>query len=555
MKNLMFLLLTAPLFAQMTAEQRAADFRYLASQYSKQYAPYEWKRELFGFDALVIGPWIDRVQAAKNDLEFYEICVEYIASLHDTHVGYSIPSNFSASLGFTTDIFDGKVLIDSINRTRLPASRYPFDIGDEIVSVDGVEAETLVRSLMRYAPQGNERSSRRQAAARITTRPQSRVPRAVELGESAFVTARRMTGAVESYTVPWVKTGTPVHVGPVPSPKSVVRRNLAEEEQLPDYMAPWLEVQHSAVNTPEGVLNYGSRTPIFALPANFQQRLGRVASDFFFSGTYVFDGLRIGYIRIPNYGSLAASVQQQFDTEIAYFQQNTDGLVVDEMRNNGGFLCFGENIATRLIPYRFRATGYELRVSWSRVNGFYNSMMNARAQNAEQWVIDLYESMFNAVYQAYTENRGRTGSISLCSISLDRDPATNAQGQVAAYTKPMIMLVDEFSTSTADSVPAMIQDAKRGLIVGYRTNGAGGTNITVEVGAYSEASAGMTLGLMTRAEQRVTPGYPESHYLENVGVHPDVELDYMTRDNLLQRGQPFVNAFSRILAEQVRKGQ
>jgi hypothetical protein len=29
------------------------------------------------------------------------------------------------------------VLIDSVNRARLPAAQYPFDIGDELVALDG----------------------------------------------------------------------------------------------------------------------------------------------------------------------------------------------------------------------------------------------------------------------------------------------------------------------------------------------------------------------------------------------------------------------------------
>jgi hypothetical protein len=37
----------------------------------------------------------------------------------------------------STDIYDGRVLIDAINRTRLPAAQCPFAAGDEIVAIDG----------------------------------------------------------------------------------------------------------------------------------------------------------------------------------------------------------------------------------------------------------------------------------------------------------------------------------------------------------------------------------------------------------------------------------
>ncbi|MBI4874864.1 MAG: hypothetical protein HY822_09565, partial [Acidobacteria bacterium] len=285
----------------------------------------------------------------------------------------------------------------------------------------------------------------------------------------------------------------------------------------------------------------------------FVQRLGRVTSDFFYSGVFQAGGYKIGYIRIPNYSSLATTVLRQFETEIAYFQDNTDGLIVDEMRNTGGYLCFGENIVARLVPYPFRATGYLVRAFRGRVNSFYSALDSARAQGADQWVIDLYEALFQEIFTAYRENRGLTGPVPLCSPSLDRQPATGPDGKIIAYTKPLMVLVDEFSTSTADSVPAMLQDAGRGLIYGFRTNGAGGNNTTFYAGAYSEGSTGMTLALMTRKDFVVTPGYPEAPYIENIGVHPDIVADYMTRDNLLQRGRPFVDGFTAAMVEHIRE--
>ncbi|MGH9722354.1 MAG: S41 family peptidase [Bryobacteraceae bacterium] len=135
---------------------------------------------------------------------------------------------------------------------------------------------------------------------------------------------------------------------------------------------------------------------------------------------------------------------------------------------------------------------------------------------------------------------------------MERGAATNSTGQMIAYTKPLMILADEFSTSTADSVPAMIQDARRGPIFGMRTNGAGGTNTSFRAGAYSEGITGMTLGLMTRASPVITPDYPAEPLIENIGVRPDIDVDYMTRDNLLQRGRPFVDAFTAAIVAHIR---
>ena len=538
--------------AQMTPDQKLADFRELAAVYNKYYAPYEWKKALFGFDLLNIAPWVDRVAKSKTDLDFYEICSEYVSGLQDTHVNFTVPSSFSASLGFTVDIYDSKVLVDGITRSRLPVARYPFEIGDEVVSVDGQDVENLIAQFSKYLMQSNPRSTRRQAASRIVTRAQSRIPKAVEVGDSASVVIRRATGTLETYTIPWVKSGIPVEVGPVPMPHSKGSshgvRAAAEDDPVPDYMQPLLELQNSSVSDTDGVLNYGTRNPLFALPSDFVLRQGKASADFFYSGTFQSGGFHIGYIRIPNYGPPnTTTALQAFETEIAYFEENTDGLIVDEMRNTGGNLCFGENIVARLVPYTFQVTAFQMRAFWGRVQSFYNSLSSARAQGADQWIIDTYQGIFDGLYQAYTENRGLTGPLPLCSYSLQKLPAG------VVYTKPVMMIIDEFSTSTADSVPAMFQSAGRGPLFGMRSNGAGGNNTSFSSGVYSESTAGVTIAMQVRRSPITTADYPTTDIIESVGVRPDIEVDYMTRENLLQNGRPFVNAFTAAMVDLIRK--
>ena len=151
--------------AQLTTDQKIADFQNLAGVFSKNYGPYEWKRDTQSFDLMQIGPWLDRIKATTNDLDFYEVMVDYVAHLNDAHDNYNLPSTFVASLGFTVDIYEGKVLVDSINRTRLPAATYPFQIGDELVSVDGQTSENLIQAYSKYSIFANPLSTRRGAAA------------------------------------------------------------------------------------------------------------------------------------------------------------------------------------------------------------------------------------------------------------------------------------------------------------------------------------------------------------------------------------------------------
>jgi hypothetical protein len=544
----------------LTPAQKDADFRYLASLYSTYYAPIDWKKQLFNFDVLAIKPWLDQVAQTKTDLDFYEVCVAYVAELHDTHDQFSLPSDFVARLGFTTDVYDGVLLIDSINRTTLPLKDYPFAIGDQLLSVDGRDAQPLLQDFAVYAAWANPSAVKRLAAARITIRPQSLMPHATDvIGKSATVVIQRQAGATETYTIPWTTSGTPVTVGPVPSPKAAVAGRKALLQQYgPDYMTELLNAQWSGVmNVDElGLNGFGSRNPLFLnalADARFTRRLGGNAADFFYSGTFAYEELTIGYIRIPSYSPTStAAALVQFEREIAFMNANTDGLIVDEMRNPGGNLCYGENIAARLIPYQFRATGFRLRPFWSRIIGFYNAWINAKNAGASQQVIDQYEQLYKAMLAANTQGQTITDSLPLCTSSLARDPLMDADGNVLAYKKQMMMLIDEFSTSTADSVPGMIRDANRAVLYGIRTDGAGGNNTTFDAGSYSEGFAGMTLALQTRKEKHLNAGYPYTDLIENSGVWPDLPDDYMTKDNLLQSGAPFLHNVLQHMAAQIR---
>src|SRR6478735_4315295 len=106
---LLFALMTDAAFGQLTVEQKVADFEQIAALYAKRYAPYEWKRDTIGFDLLNGAPWIDKILATKDDLDFYEVLSEYVSKLNDAHDVYTLPTNFQASLNFSVDIYDGKL--------------------------------------------------------------------------------------------------------------------------------------------------------------------------------------------------------------------------------------------------------------------------------------------------------------------------------------------------------------------------------------------------------------------------------------------------------------
>ncbi|MBI2689693.1 MAG: PDZ domain-containing protein [Acidobacteria bacterium] len=562
------LLLTASaLLAQLTPEQKAIDLQTVASLYAKQYAPYEWKRENVGFDLFNLRPWLDRARQTKTDLEYLDLLEEYTASLKDIHSYYVANSDFVADLHMYTDVYDGKVLIEQITRSYLPAARYDFAVGDEIVLFDGKPVMDLVKDIARISSFANERSTMRWAADQLVYRQQAYLPRVVELGESATILVRRADGSEKSYVIPWDKSGTPLmNLGPLPnfrtarpgvrdeSPRVQPEFEPADEELpvdpgVPAFRKPWVALQRHVSARPVNALRgFALRDPIYRMPVGFVQRLGRNRADYFFSGTYTTNGKRIGLIRIGTFQPVSFSLLSlpinQFQQEIGFMKANTDVLIVDVTRNEGGYACYSDELLQRLIPRTFTTIGVEIRPNLDIIRDFEATLQDLQ-DYGEEWEYKVFSTLVKDVKTAYSENRGRTGPIPLCSVGLDIAPAKDRTGAVLAYDKPVLVLTDEFSTSAADSFSAVIQDAKIGKLFGFRTAGAGGNTVNVQAGFYSEGSAAVTQMLTVRPTAQAHPGFPATRYIENVGVEPDIPYDFQTRENLVNSGTPFVDAFTK----------
>lgn len=574
--------LALPLAAQMTVDQRIHEFQSLAGLYAKRYGPANWKIQGIGVNIFELKPWMDRVRAAKTDLDYFEISAEFVASLRDGHSRFAMQTGFSADLGLFTDIYDGKVLVESINRARYPLNRFPFQVGDEVVSIDGRPVETIMNELIRQRGYGTAVGGRRLVADALSFRTQVIYPRAIDLpDESAVVIRRADSGAEESYQLTWLKAGTPVrNVPPVPSPSFVAQQKAATG--TPDYMellnqmrnwsfegpemAAMRERMHVDENgestTKEFITGWGARNPYYTPPAGFVVRRGTAAADNFFSGTFTASGKRIGLLRIPHFGpanTLAAV--RELEGEVAFFKANTDGLILDITRNTGGG-CVGIDYMQRLVNRDFYTFGEHLRPTLSLISSFTAALRAARAQRADQWVIAIFEARLNELLESAKENRSMTGVLPACPAlttnpypipSLFEQPARSADGSVAAYDKPLIVLVDELSISFGDIFPGMMQDARRGPIVGMRTAGAGGSVSGWPVGTYSEGIGFVTNSLVVRAQSVKAPDLPAAPFIENIGVIPDIELNFMTRENLMTRGRPYMEAVTNIILAEIAK--
>jgi len=67
------------------------------------------EKQSIQYDGLQLQPWLNQIGQSQTDLDYFEICSEYVAKYQDGHSIFLLPSTFYATLGFTTDLYSGKV--------------------------------------------------------------------------------------------------------------------------------------------------------------------------------------------------------------------------------------------------------------------------------------------------------------------------------------------------------------------------------------------------------------------------------------------------------------
>jgi hypothetical protein len=569
-------------FAQLTQDQKVQDFKALAAQYDRNYSNYQWKLKAFGVDALDLQPWLDKIYASSDDLSFYDIEVRYVASLHDAHDEATLFSTYEAFLPLTADIYDGDVLIDFIDTTSLDPAAFPVQIGDQLLSVDGVDMSQWITQLAPYTTngRGNPVSGNRLATGLTLDRYQGWYPYAGNTKPGAIARLKiksQVTGKTQTYDVPWTVVGTPVtQEGPAANFGGGRARRLSMQEELKlrknlwqiHNVSSWMprprassqgmsrsadgrrHVQASRVTptqvTAGAIFPFDSPIPSFNPPPGFQLRLGADPSDNFVSGSFPVNGKTMGYIRIPTFEPTdEALAEAQILTEVTWFQQNTAGLVIDIMGNGGGDSCYALLLEQLFETQPFWGLNAEPRPSENWIEYYSEELLAEQSAGAPQPVIDAYQSYITRLQQALARNdRNTSGPLPLCAPGLYIPPATDDAGNSLAYSKPILLLTDNFTFSSAEFFAAGLQDSGRATVYGTRTNGGGATVVPYSnAGAHSETNIRISEALIIRSRNVTTPGYPTAPYIENIGVYPDVPADFQTRANLLTGGQPFVSGF------------
>ncbi|MBN2384731.1 PDZ domain-containing protein [bacterium] len=526
----------------LTIEQRLADFEHLVHMVNKYYGPIAWKEEGIGFDILgSASDFQNRIFDTQNDLEFLEIVFDYIANFQDGHTSFSLPSDYRASLDFNVDLYEGKLLVDTIYDQSLP-----LEIGSEIVTMDGESAEEMIDRFKMYMPSGSDLCTRRWATTLVTHRAQQMLPE-ITSGDVQIL-VRNLDGGEKTVTMTWKTSGTPYFSGHYDNPFD--QTGASGYDDLRDRLQR-IELPQTRRDFLINLYKYGHRAPSFDLPAGFNQRLGS-GTDEFFSGTYPAGGKTIGLLRVPKMYVNRSSSLETLATEIVELDQITDGLVIDIMDNPGGEVDFCNYLSRYLHREQFAQVLFALRPTME----ILLSIQDALETDMPDEIRAYYEYLYDQIYEAFTTDKTLTDPISLDynALGLMMEPARDDQGNPIGYSKPIVVLINELSISGGDYFPATIKDSGRATLVGKRTAGGGGHIVGYEYELpYTEASISLTGSLMVRSQSESGSDFPGSFYIENVGVYPHIEYDYQNLDDLLHGGQKYVAFFTEVILEKINE--
>jgi Peptidase family S41/PDZ domain len=500
--------------ATATAEQKLSDLDQLVTMIKAGYGPIQYKKEKLKIDVDALRTiYAQKLAATKSNGEYYYTILQFIAEFKDGHFRASLPTDRVSSLPFETDLVDGKVLIDNVNRDLLSEDEFPYEKGDEVVSVDGKPIKDVLDQLQSYRGLGYDLSQRRLAATEIALRKGARVPAPegdvlfqFRRGTSAVVSAPvKLTWDVKGQSVDEVLMSMgshPIHFGD-PAAAQLNFDDLSISGMFKELKNP--QVPNSASYSCSG-------TTRIAIP----DKATIIMQDPFVAYYYPTAQGNIGYLRIPHYEPEDGDFDKrfsQYEYAVSVLEKNTVGLVIDQDHNCGGSVQYLHRILSLFLDKAQPEQQFTLLANKEEYDGCVAEMKEAGdftiAEENISKVCDLIKTSW------------LKGDFMTPKTAIDGAPLVMPND--VRYTKPMVMLIDEMSGSGGDAFPSLMQGYGRAKLIGTRTMGLGGHVVAQAALNYSQITPEMTKSLFYR---------PDGVAIENNGSVPDYPYA-ITRDDFM----------------------
>ncbi len=523
----------------LSYDERLADFAQLVSIVEKNYAPLRWKQQTVRLDwETHKEEYRARVRQARNDREFYQLLAKFLSGLEDAHITILVPSTYQASLGFLCDYIEGKVLIEKINRKQLPETLFPFNKGDQIISIGKKPVDELMQEIRESSTTGFDPSSERLAAALLTVRQESR-GLAVPTGFTKVTALRKGESGPQTVMATWATQGRSIleidrFAASTELGSSIIRPEDDLVESLRSLSLLNMSLAKGRLSDMQqaGITDVGANKSMFELPEGaVQNPLSPITA-----ATYERAGKKIGILRVPHYQD--DNLMKMIVTDLRRMENEVDVLVLDQTNNPGGAVSQVSLLSSIFVEESVPDVLFAVRPSrkWlDSFSGINQQIVAALERDPDDKVANALKPRF-----AYLESliwdslKNRTFLTTPFSLDLMGSMGMIQPNKNVKFTKPVLMLINEFDFSGGDVFPAILKDAGRVKLFGKQTSGAGGNVAQYGPLTNSYFRFSLTESLIIR---------PNGEFLENNGVKPDIAYQ-VTEEDFNNGYKDYVKAFT-----------
>jgi len=219
-------------------------------------------------------------------------------------------------------------------------------------------------------------------------------------------------------------------------------------------------------------------------------------------------------------------------------ETETDALVLDQTNNPGGSVALVPEIVGLFAEKTYKDMDFKIRPSLNWVKKFADinvkiaALLKADPNDfAGNALKARFEYLESEITDSITQKRFLTRPVNL---NLTGSYGVIQPNSMVRYTKPVLLLINEFDFSGGDAFPAIMKDNGRATLFGTQTSGAGGN--VAEYGPLTNSffKLQLTESLMVR---------PNGQYMENRGAVPDIHYE-ITEDDFMNDYRSYVKAFT-----------
>lgn len=570
-----FFLIHEGLASESIKESMLQDLEVAKYSLSVKYAPYEWKRDYFGWTLEQAFNDAKTKLLDTKDLsfkEYHQIFKGFLSTTRDYHVRSQFYSTEMAFFPLTVKQVNGSYYITSFETEfSLSGDEIAFEfegydeesfakaltalnpqIGDEVVAINGIAIQELIEKLIDDDLGGDRTPTGYAIAERLIFRRFGKYGHEVPSG--SFELTIRHDGNTVSGTIPWLhipewvreRTNEQKIESSLMAASHLLK--LQDSKKLSFQTVAKLLTKDFSVEFAKDILEkHTERDPVEGEEENedcrikgFLPPLGTIVWETPINrDTYAYlyetiDGKRYGYLYLSSfsYGDVEAEkLINEIAEALQIFNLEADALVLDICNNPGGNLIFTYGVCQMLIDYPLQLPKFQQMLIAEDVYDYafaYNLLKNlfATEEGAKEELWDGFlmgekqkRQVCNFAHQMieqWEKEQKLTPPDYILGIdAIDPHPTTR-------FAKPILLLINELDFSCADFFPAILQDNKRAMLFGNKTAGAGGSvKRYTHTSRFGVQGYSLTGSIAYRTNGKV---------IENLGVTPDIPYEITLRD-------------------------